>query len=151
MYQIKVLQGDIRNLNVDAIVDSAGDSESGRKSIATLGCDYGEVRVISDEKRNKGVLLRVIEPVWRGGDYQEEEHLAICYRNAMQFAKDKGYRSIAFSAISCGALGFPARKAVKIAVSEVDAALRANPLMESVVFCCKDPVTTALYRSQIGK
>ena len=69
----------------------------------------------------------------------------------MDVAKQQNIKSIAFPAISCGVSGFPTRRAVKIAIREVNQALRQNPLLESVVFCCFDPVTTALYRTQVGK
>ena len=69
----------------------------------------------------------------------------------MQAAKTENLKSIAFPTISCGSAGFPARRAVSIAVREVNYALRQNPLLKSVVFCCFDRVTTALYRNYIGK
>jgi O-acetyl-ADP-ribose deacetylase (regulator of RNase III) len=97
------------------------------------------------------MVIYTVGPIWRGGDFEEEQQLASCYRNAMETAKTQNLKSIAFPAISCGASGFPARRAVKIAIREVNQALRQNPLLESVVFCCFDPVTTALYRSQMGK
>ena len=69
----------------------------------------------------------------------------------MDLAKQNNVRSIAFTPISCGVLGFPANRAVNVAIQEVKLGLRKNPLIESVVFCCFDPVTTALYRSRLGK
>jgi O-acetyl-ADP-ribose deacetylase (regulator of RNase III) len=97
------------------------------------------------------MVIYTIGPTWHGGDYEEEQQLASCYYNAMEAAKKHDLKSIAFPTISCGALGFPARRAVKIAIYEVNQALRQNPLLELVVFCCLDPVTTALYRNQMGK
>ena len=77
--------------------------------------------------------------------------MASCYSKAMDLAKQYNLRSIAFTPISCGPMGFPANRAINVAIQQVTLGLRRNPLIESVVFCCFDPVTTALYRSRLGK
>lgn len=168
MYRIKVHQGDITKLKVDAIVNAANTSLAGGGGVDGAihraageelgaackkigGCPTGEVRVTPGYKLPAKTIVHAVGPVWQGGEHEEEELLASCYRSVMNIAKQNGFTSIAIPAISCGAYGFPARKAAKIAVNEVDNALKKNPLIESVVFCCFDPVTTALYRSQLGK
>ena len=134
MHRVKIHQGDITKLEVDAIVCASED------------CIGFAANNLSAE-----FVIHTLGPVWRGGDQREEEQLAYCYNQIMDVAKQQNIKSIAFPAISCGVSGFPTRSAVKIAIREVNQALRQNPLLESVVFCCFDPVTTALYRTQVGK
>ena len=116
----------------------------------------GDVQIISEShpglnQETRQILIQAVGPRWRGGELQEEEQLASCYSKAMDLAKQYNVRSIAFTPISCGPMGFPANRAIKVAIQQVTLVLRRNPLIESVVFCCFDPVTTALYRSCLGK
>lgn len=161
MHRVKIHQGDITKLAVDAIVSAT--NEGAHRSPAmfaegTKGCadqsqsyEVGTVFVSSAENLRAEFVIHTVGPTWRGGDYQEEAQLASCYQGLMDAAKQQNIKSIAIPTISCGASGFPSRRAVKIAIQEVNNALRQNPFLESVVFCCFDPVTTALYRTQVGK
>lgn len=167
MHRVKIHQGDINKLAVDAIVSACASTAQLSELSVTMpaavgagpsfGAPYrtqysvGDVLIGAANDLPAEMVIYTVGPTWRGGDYQEEQQLASCYHNAMEAAKTQHLQSIAFPAISCGASGFPARRAVKIAIHEVNQALRQNPLLESVVFCCFDPVTTALYRSQMGK
>ncbi len=156
MHRIKIHQGKVAALNVDAIVnplvfDPQLATKNAHHEAVDKHCLIGVVRIVPASAERPSPVIEVIGPQWRGGEYREEEQLAVCYRRAMDMAKQQNYRTIAFSPINAGARGFPANRATKIAVQQVDSALRKNPLMESVIFCCADPVTTALYRSQMGR
>lgn len=161
MHRIKIHQGKVAALKVDAIVNPlVANQKSVHRDQVDNACpdqirsdDFliGDVRIVHASEDSPSAVIEVIGPLWRGGEYQEEEQLASCYRKAMDMAKRENFRVIAFTPISGGVKGFPANRATKIAVQQVDSALRQNPLMESVIFCCSDPVTTALYRSQVGR
>lgn len=155
VHRIKIHQGKVATLNVDAIVNPLAFNPQlvDKTSRQAAGQNYfiGEVRIIPSSAESPNPVIEVIGPLWRGGDYQEEEQLAACYRKAMDMAKQENFRTIAFTPIDAGAKGFPANRATKIAVQQVDCALRQNPLMEAVIFCCLDPVTRALYRIQVGR
>ena len=156
VHRIKIHQGKVASLKVDAIVsplvvnspvvDKAAQNQLGQENSL-----IGDVRIIPASGESPNLVIEVISPLWRGGEYQEEEQLAACYRKAMDMAKQENFRTIAFAPINAGARGFPANRATKIAVQQVDSALRQNPLMEWVIFCCSDPLTTALYRTQVGR
>ena len=152
MHRIKIHQGEIAALDVEAIVSSRRPEMDNAVIPNNKHCSFalsvGNVVVVADSGK---IVLEAIGPFWRGGEYEEEQLLASCYSNAMSIAKQHNVRSIAFTPISCGPFGFRANRASRIAVEEVILALRRNPLIESVVFCCFDPVTTALYRTQVGK
>lgn len=151
MHRIKIHQGKVTTLNVDAIVNPLVISKAAQDQFRRESCLIGDVRIVPPSAERPNPVIEVIGPLWRGGEYQEEEQLASCYRKAMDMAKRQNFRTIAFAPINGGAKGFPANRATKIAVQQVDSALRQNPLMESVIFCCSDPVTTALYRTQVGR
>lgn len=151
MHRVKIHQGDITKLAVDAIVCAASDSSEVRADSAGSCREVGQVSIRAAEHLSAAYVIQTLGPVWRGGDHREEEQLASCYVEVMNVAKQQNLKSIAFPVISCGISGFPTRRAVKIAVREIHTALRQNPLLESVVFCCFDPVTTALFRNQVGK
>ena len=151
MHRIKIHQGGVASLDVEAVVNSRYPE---MKTYIPYGNpssdspDVGDVLVIPSSEK---IIIEAIGPFWRGGDHQEEQKLATCYANAMEAAKQHSVRSIAFNPISCGPFGFPANRASRIAIQQIALSLRLNPFIESVTFCCADPVSTALYRNQIGK
>ena len=161
MHRIKIHQGKVATLKVEAIVSSPSYGAAFQTLAIASGDSLtalrvGDVQIISEShpglnQETRQILIQAVGPRWRGGELQEEEQLASCYSKAMDLAKQYNVRSIAFTPISCGPMGFPANRAIKVAIQQVTLVLRRNPLIESVVFCCFDPVTTALYRSCLGK
>ena len=61
-------------------------------------------------------VIHCLGPVY-GRDEPPAELLAACYREALTLAEVEGLGSIAFSALSTGAFGFPLEKAAEIALS----------------------------------
>jgi len=157
VHRIKIHQGKIATLNVEAVVSCYSQSGALERLAVASGdglvpLRIGDVHVVAEAVEvTSRILIEAIGPRWRGGDYQEEQQLASCYSKAMDLAKQYNVRSIAFTPISCGPLGFPANRATNVAIQQIKLGLGRNPLIESVVFCCFDPVTTALYRSRLGK
>ncbi|GMU45737.1 MAG: O-acetyl-ADP-ribose deacetylase [Pseudomonadales bacterium] len=165
---IEVVEGDITQLQVDAVVNAANDRLAGGGGVdgaihraagatelhaacrAIGGCPTGEVRLTPGFRLPARAILHAVGPVWRGGGQGEDELLARCYRNAMALAAAEGFRSLAFPAISCGVYGFPRERAVPIAVREVRAALARPTPVERVIFCCFDGAMAALYRAELG-
>ena len=83
--------------------------------------------------------------MWRGGDFQEDELLASCYRRALEVAGELGARSIAFPAISTGIYGFPRDRAARIAVATIRA---ATTTVEEVRLVAFDATTLELYQAE---
>jgi len=142
MAVIEVVQGDITLQNTDAIVTAANESLMGGGGVdgaihraagrrladagAAIGpCEPGDAKATPAFDLNPPVkhVIHTVGPIWEGGDYDEAEVLASCYRRCLAIADELGAKSIAFPAIATGVYGFPADEAARIAIGT----LRSSP------------------------
>ena len=159
---IQLIQGDITQQVVDAIVNAANTSLLGGGGVdgaihraagpellaecrALQGCPTGEAKITRGYRLSARWVIHTVGPVWRGGEHHEDEMLASCYRRSLEVAAAHEVRSLAFPAISTGIYGFPLERATRIAVREVRAFLEKNPTIEKVVFVCFDRHTLDCY------
>jgi O-acetyl-ADP-ribose deacetylase (regulator of RNase III) len=157
---IFVIQGDITRQATDAIVNAANSSLLGgggvdgaihRAAGAGLleecrllgGCKTGFAKVTKGYRLPAKYVIHTVGPVWRGGNKNEDELLASCYRNSLELTMGLKLRSMAFPAISTGIYGFPKGRAAKIAVREVQG---YSERLEKVLFVCFDEETAGIYR-----
>ncbi len=165
---IVVVEGDITEQEVDAIVNAANTSLLGGGGVdgaihraagpellaecRTLhGCPTGEAKVTPGYRLPARWVIHTVGPVWRGGHDFEDELLASCYRRSLEVAVQNGVRSVAFPAISTGVYGFPLERATRIAAREVRAFLKKNPALEKVLFVCFDSRTRACYQRVLAE
>ncbi len=146
---IKIIQGDITTLAVDAIVNAANQVMLGGGGVdgaihdaagpelykaclkvpevrPGVRCPTGEARITPGFKLPTKFVIHTVGPVYRDGQHGEPEKLAACYRNSLALAAENGCKSIAFPCISTGIYGYPIEDAAKIAVREVKAFLAAK-------------------------
>ena len=111
--RISVVQGDITEQQVDAIVNAANEALRGgggvdgaihraagpellEECIRIGGCPTGEARITKGYRLPARHVIHTVGPVWHGGARGEPEQLAACYRNSLQLAAEHGVRTIAF-------------------------------------------------------
>jgi O-acetyl-ADP-ribose deacetylase (regulator of RNase III) len=163
---IVVVEGDITEQEVDAIVNAANNSLLGGGGVdgaihraagpellaecRTLhGCPTGEAKITRAYRLPAKWIIHTVGPIWGGGHESEDELLANCYRRSLELAVRNGARSVAFPAISTGAYGFPMERATRIAVREVLAFLEKNPPLEKVLFVCFDSRARNCYQRML--
>jgi O-acetyl-ADP-ribose deacetylase (regulator of RNase III) len=150
---LQVLQADITQLDVDAIVNAANSSLLGGGGVdgaihraagpellaecRTLnGCRTGEAKITNGYRLKARHVIHTVGPVWNGGKSGERDKLRACYTNSLRLAAENGLQSIAFPCISTGVYRFPTDEAAKIAVESVRAFLEMPCCIENVFFCC---------------
>ena len=163
---IRIIQGDITTLAVDAIVNAANQRMLGGGGVdgaihraagpelfeaclkvpevrPGVRCPTGEARITPGFRLPAKFVIHTVGPVYRDGRHGEPELLAACYCNSLALAAEHACRSIAFPCISTGVYGYPIEDAARIAIREVQAAgsARADARSDTaagmeVVFCC---------------
>lgn len=150
---MRAMQGDITTLAVDAIVNAANSSLLGGGGVDGAihraaghellqacqrlhGCDTGDAKATPGFKLPARYVIHTVGPVWRGGQQQEPELLASCYRRSLYVAKTLQVESIAFPCISTGVYGYPLELAATIAIATVAEHLYADDSLREVIFCC---------------
>jgi len=162
--RIEIVQGNIVEQRVDAVVNAANESLLGGGGVdgaihraagpALLaecrslgGCPTGEARITKGYRLPARHVIHTVGPVWQGGKSGEPEKLARCYRSVFALAKAHGLKSLAFPAISTGVYGYPLEAATRIAL---DAAL-AEDHAESIVFVCFGQDAYDVYRRLLAE
>jgi len=137
MNNITILQGDITQAKVDAIVNAANTSMLGGggvdgaihraagpalldeckniKAVNGVRCPFGEARITSAGNLPCRFVIHTVGPI-----YNQTKNapgvLTSAYTNSLNLAQEHDCASIAFPAISCGVYGYPLIEAANIAL-----------------------------------
>jgi O-acetyl-ADP-ribose deacetylase (regulator of RNase III) len=80
-------------------------------------------------------VIHAVGPVYGEHDGREPELLAMAYRSAIECASERGLKTLAFPAISCGIYGYPLEFAAETSIEAVMDSLEEHPEIELVRFC----------------
>ncbi|HKI79015.1 MAG TPA: O-acetyl-ADP-ribose deacetylase [Ignavibacteriaceae bacterium] len=161
--KIEVVKGDITKQKVDAIVNAANTSLLGGGGVdgaihraagpllleecrSLNGCSTGEAKITKGYNLPAKFVIHTVGPVWNGGNKNEDDLLANCYKNSFRRAIENNIKKIAFPAISTGVYHFPLERATKIAFAETNKFIEKEKSIEKVIFVCFDEGTYNTYR-----
>ena len=168
---IELIQGDITEIEVGAIVNAANSSllggggvdgaihRKGGKAIleeckkireAQGGCPTGEAVITTGGNLPSTYVIHTVGPIWQGGNSKEKQLLGNAYFNSLLIAEKRKFYSIAFPNISTGVYDYPKRDAAIVAVESVKDFMRNNTYPEKVVFVCFDNENFLIYQNLLN-
>ncbi|WP_395108592.1 O-acetyl-ADP-ribose deacetylase [Actinomadura sp. SCN-SB] len=142
--RISLVQGDITEQQVDAIVNAANSSLLGGGGVDGAIHRKGGPEILEDCRRLRAShyggglptgqavattagrlparwVIHTVGPVYSASEDRSDQ-LASCYRESLRVADELGVETIAFPAVSAGIYGWPLDDAARIAVGAVRAA-----------------------------
>ncbi|MBI2870155.1 MAG: O-acetyl-ADP-ribose deacetylase [Candidatus Omnitrophica bacterium] len=169
---IELVQGDITEQDVDAIVNAANSGLMGGGGVDGAIHRAGGPKILAEcrkirEKLPDGLpagqavmttggrlkarhVIHAVGPRWRGGTHGEPALLADCYTNSVKLADEKGLKSVSFPSISTGIYGYPVEKAAPVAMGAVKAFLKRAKCVAVVRFVLFDSGTYSAYAAVIA-
>ncbi|MBN1932598.1 MAG: O-acetyl-ADP-ribose deacetylase [Desulfobacterales bacterium] len=165
--RIEVMQADITQLEVDAIVNAANKTLLGGGGVDGAihraagpgllaecrtrgGCRTGEAKITMGHNLLAQYVIHTVGPVYSGKS-EDSKLLSQCYQNSLQLAVDHDVISIAFPAISCGIYGYPIEEACKIALDTTCNFLNKNKSIKKVIFTLFSSADYQIYTDYLKK
>ena len=142
----EIIRHDITKVEVDAIVNAANSAlqmgggvcgaifraagaQQLQQACDQIGsCQTGDAVLTPAFQLQAKYIIHTVGPVWKGGNHNERQLLASCYRKSLQLAFANGCESIAFPLISAGIYGYPKREALMVATDEIQAFLKHHDM-----------------------
>ncbi len=164
--QLELLEGDITELEVDAIVNAANEQLKLGSGVAGAIRDKGGPSIQKECDRIGGTpvgtavitgagdlpVKHVIHAVGpRDGEGDEDRKLASAVRSSLALADRHGLASIALPAISSGAFGMPMMRAARVTLTEIHRYLQGGTKLERVVVCLKGDEAFKTFRTELRK
>lgn len=154
MSKIEIVHDSVVLQDTDAIVNAANTTLMGGGGVdgaihdaagdrlywyfLDLGCTCQPGEAIESPGFNLPAkhIIHTVGPVWQGGNFNEPQILANCYRNSLDEAIDHDCKSISFCCIAVGEYRYPLEAATRIALKTVEDWLKNHPEDILVRFCC---------------
>ena len=160
---LELVQGDITQQDVDAIVNAANESllggggvdgaihrAAGPKLLAecrTLnGCETGSAKITRGYNLKARHVIHAVGPIYHDGKRGEPALLASAYRTCLELASQNQCASIAFPAISTGVYGYPMEDAARVAFRIIVEYLEQHPEIKLVRYVLYDARAFAVHQ-----
>ncbi len=161
--RIRIIEGDLTDLDVDAIVNAANSTLLGGGGVDGAihraagpelynecrglgGCQTGDAKMTRGYQLKARHVIHTVGPVYRVGRQNDPALLRSCYESSLRLATEHGLKSIGFPAISCGVYGYPMNEAADIAIRSAAEFLESHPDFEQVVFVLFGSAAFDLYQ-----
>ncbi len=165
---LRLVQGDITERDVDAIVNAANAYLQHGGGVAGAIVRKGG-KVIQEESNRIGFVpvghaavtgagklpckyvIHAVGP--RMGEGNEDTKLKSAVLSSLMLASGKSLRSISIPAISSGIFGFPKDRCAEILVSETLQYMKQNPKssLKLIEFCVYDDLTMGYFKEELEK
>ncbi len=150
---LELVEGDITQQSVDAIVNAANSRLAGGGGVDGAihhrggpsimqetdrlypnGCPTGSAVISGAGRLPAKYVMHAVGPVWGGGRRGEADLLADAHRRCLELAVEHDCRSIACPAISTGVYGYPLDQAARVAIQTAMTFLQEHGKPELVRF-----------------
>ena len=164
--RLELLEGDITEFRVDAIVNPANDElklgsgvagairEKGGPSIQKEcdrigGTPVGSAVITGAGELGVKHVIHAVGPQQGEGD--EDRKLASAVRSSLALADRHGLRSIVLPAIATGAFGFPMDRCAKVTLTEIHRYIQGGTKLDRVVVCLYGKEAFQTFRSELRR
>lgn len=168
---IRLVKGDITDLEVDAIVNAANSQLKMGGGVAGVirrkggeeiqrECDewvarhgpvpVGKAAITSGGRLKARYVVHAVGPVWGEGD--EEAKLRSAFYSSIKLAEEKGVNSIAFPAISTGVFGVPGEVSARALLeAAIDYAKSRRCKIRNIIFCLYDEAMYEVFLKTLNR
>ena len=161
---LELAEGDITELDVDAIVNAAnehlvlGGGVAGairRKGGPAIqaecdkigGCPVGQAAITTGGNLKAKYVIHAVGP--RMGEGDEDQKLRNATLNSLKLADKNKLKSIAFPAISTGIFGYPIDRCAKIMLAATAEYLEGTTALQKVIFCLFGGDAFCIFESEL--
>ena len=162
---IKIITGDITELNCDAIVNAANSNllagggvcgaihNAAGQSLERVckeigGCETGDAVITRGFDLKAKFVIHAVGPRWWDGTRNEAELLKNCYKRIFEIVRDNNIKSVAIPAISTGIYRFPLEQATEIAIKIAQENDSENL---EIIFTCFGDDVAEVYKNTLNK
>jgi len=163
---LELVEGDITDLDVEAIVNAANENlvlgggvagtikrrggPSVQEECRRIGSTGVGTAVITGAGKMKfRHVIHAVGPKMGEGD--EDRKLSAAVRSSLALADRHGLKSVAIPAISTGNYGFPVERCARILLTEVHRYLQGGTKLQRVIVCLFDEATWKLFARELRR
>jgi O-acetyl-ADP-ribose deacetylase (regulator of RNase III) len=163
---LELVEGDITDLDVEAIVNAANENlilgggvagtikrrggPSVQEECRRIGSTPVGTAVITGAGKMKFKhVIHAVGPKMGEGD--EDRKLSAAVRSSLALADRHGLKSVAIPAISTGNYGYPVERCARILLTEVHRYLQGGTKLQRVIVCLYDEATWKLFARELRR